>query len=176
MKKMFLITLILFSFIQITFASQISYNKSDFAPVYTVIDDAAYDIRYYSSNNFTGKRINGYKAPVAYMTKEGLKSLSIAADDLRKQGQLYLDANCVPQVNYTLSANVEKVSDIGDTIKVIDERLGINILTHIISYDYDCILDKYTQIEFGNFTPTLSGLMSTITTETNKIVQENNSI
>ena len=83
---MFLITLILFSFIQITFASQISYDKSDFAPVYTVIDDAAYDIRYYSSNNFTGNRINGYKAPVAYMTKEGLKALSIAADDLRKQG------------------------------------------------------------------------------------------
>ncbi len=86
MKKIFLMALILFSFAQITIASQISYDKSDFAPVYTVIDDAAYDIRYYSSNNFTGNRINGYKAPVAYMTKEALQALSAAAEDLRKQG------------------------------------------------------------------------------------------
>ena len=86
MKKIFLTILILFSFIQISVASQISYDKSGFAPVYTVVDDAAYDMRYYSSNNFTGNRINGYKAPIAYMTKESLKALGIAAADLRKQG------------------------------------------------------------------------------------------
>ena len=86
MKRIFLIALILFGFLQTSFASQISYDKRNFAPVYTVIDDAAYDIRYYSSYNFTGKRINGYKAPVAYMTKESLKALSAAAADLRKQG------------------------------------------------------------------------------------------
>ena len=86
MKKIFLIVFILISFIQVTFASQISYDKSNFAPVYTVIDDAVYDIRYYSSNNFTGNRINGYKAPIAYMTNEGIIALSIAANDLRKQG------------------------------------------------------------------------------------------
>ena len=95
-------------------------------------------------------------------------------DDLRKQGQLYLDTNSVPKINYTLSANVEKISDVGDTIEVIDERLGINVLTHIISYEYDCILGKYIQIEFGNFTPTLTGLMDTISDETNKIVEESN--
>ena len=86
MKKLLLIGLILLGFAQIMFASEISYDKSNFAPVYTMIDDAAYDIRYYSSNNFTGNKINGYKAPVAYMTKEGLNALSIAAEDLRKQG------------------------------------------------------------------------------------------
>ena len=86
MKKIFLIAFILFSFVQFTLASQISCDKSGFVPVYTVIDDAVYDIRYYSSYNFTGNRINGYKAPVAYMTKEGAKALSAAADDLRKQG------------------------------------------------------------------------------------------
>jgi len=95
-------------------------------------------------------------------------------NDLRKQAQLYLDANCIPKINYTLTANIEKVSDIGDTIGVTDETLGINVLTHIISYEYDCILNKYTQIEFGNFTPQLSGLMTTITSETNKALEENN--
>lgn len=86
MKKILLGVLILFSFVQITFASQISNDKSGFVPIYTVIDDAVYDIRYYSSYNFTGNRINGYKAPVAYMTKEGANALSVAAKDLRKHG------------------------------------------------------------------------------------------
>ncbi len=86
MKKLLLIGLIIFSFAQMTFASQISCDKSDFLPVYTVIDDAAFDIRYYSSNNFTGNKINGYKAPIAYMTKESLQALSVAAKDLRAKG------------------------------------------------------------------------------------------
>ncbi len=86
MKKIFLITAIIFGFSQALFASQISYDKSGFAPVYSVIDDAVYDIRYYSPYNFTGNKIQGYKAPVAYMTKEALDALSVAADDLRQQG------------------------------------------------------------------------------------------
>ncbi len=84
--KIFLTVIIILCTIQTSIASQISYDKSDFAAVSTVIYDAAYDIRYYSSNNFTGNRINGYKAPIAYMTKESLKALSLAAEDLRKQG------------------------------------------------------------------------------------------
>ena len=86
MKKTILILLTLFCLIQTTIASQISCDKSGFAPVSTKIDDAAYDIRYYSSNNFTGNRINGYNAPIAYMTKESLEALSVAAQDLRNQG------------------------------------------------------------------------------------------
>ena len=86
MKKLILILLTFLCLSSFSYASQISCDKSDFAPIYTVIDDAVYDIRYYSSYNFTGNKINGYKAPVAYMTKEGLNALSIAAKDLRKQG------------------------------------------------------------------------------------------
>jgi len=86
MKKLFLTFIISLTLLPFTFADTISTDKSNFQKVYNVIYDAAYDIRYYSDNNFTGHRINGYKAPVAYMTKESLKALSIAADDLRKQG------------------------------------------------------------------------------------------
>ena len=86
MKRVFLFVLILFNFVQISSWAQVSYDKNDFVPIYSIIDDAVYDMRYYSDNNFTGHRINGYKAPVAYMTQESLKALSIAANDLRKQG------------------------------------------------------------------------------------------
>ena len=67
-------------------ADTISYDKSDFAEIGSMIDDAAFDIRYYSPNNFTGNKIDGYKAPRAYLTKEALSALKEAADDLRGQG------------------------------------------------------------------------------------------
>lgn len=67
-------------------AETFSTDKSDFAEISSLIDDAAFDIRYYSSNNFTGNKINGYKAPRAYLTKEALSALAQAAEDLRKQG------------------------------------------------------------------------------------------
>lgn len=95
-------------------------------------------------------------------------------NDLRIQAQNYLEENCVPKVNYTLKANLEKISDVGDTIAVIDERLGINLITHLISYDYDCILKKYTELEFGNFQQKLSNLVSGITSSTQQQLEENN--
>ena len=90
MKRLLItFTLILGCMVPVT-ADIISYDKKDFAEIYTMIDDAAYDIRYYSSNNFTGNRIQGYKAPKAYMTQQALKALSVAAEDLRKQGYILL--------------------------------------------------------------------------------------
>ena len=67
-------------------AETISYDKSDFVLISSAVDDAAFDIRYYSPNNFTGHKIDGYKAPRAYLTKEALAALAEAAEDLRAQG------------------------------------------------------------------------------------------
>lgn len=92
--------------------------------------------------------------------KEALKT------DLMNQALAYLQEHYIPQVNYELNANLEKITDIGDTIQVKDERLGINILTNLIAYDYDCILEKYTSLEFGNFTKEISDLTSYIDTQT----------
>lgn len=86
MKKFLVSFVIIASFMMPALADKISTDKSDFAEISTVIEDAAFDIRYYSSNNFTGNKIEGYKAPRAYMTKKALAALKIAADDLRKQG------------------------------------------------------------------------------------------
>ena len=86
MRK-FLIALVLLAVSSMpVMADTISYDKSDFAEIGSVIDDAAFDIRYYSPNNFTGNKIDGYKAPRAYLTKEALAALKKAADDLREQG------------------------------------------------------------------------------------------
>ena len=86
MKKLLITVIVLVCISDFAFAQAVSYDKEDFAEISTVIDDAAFDIRYYSPNNFTGNKINGYKAPRAYLTKEALAALKIAADDLRNQG------------------------------------------------------------------------------------------
>lgn len=96
-------------------------------------------------------------------------------DDLRKQATEYLSENCVPKVSYTLKANLEKITDVGDTIEVIDERFGINVVTHVTSFDYDCIQKKYTEFEFGNYNEKLSNLMSRISSSTEKEIEKNNS-
>ena len=97
-------------------------------------------------------------------------------NDLRAQANAYLQKNHYPKISYTLKAHLDTITDIGDTIDVIDERLGIELMTQVIAYKYDCILDKYTEIQFGNFQKKLSDLMGTIKAETSadtkKAVQE----
>lgn len=83
-------------------------------------------------------------------------------NDLRAQGSVYLNNYCIPKVNYTLKAHLEKVTGIGDTIEVKDRRLGIDLFTSVIAYEYDCLLGKYTEIEFGNFRPSISGLIPSL--------------
>ena len=95
-------------------------------------------------------------------------------EDLRTKGTNYLAENSVPIVNYSLEANLERITDIGDTIQVIDERLGIELLTHLICYEYDCLLEKYTLVQFGNFVPQLSGLVSSIENNTTEQININN--
>lgn len=93
-------------------------------------------------------------------------------EDLRAQAEEYVESHSVPQVNYTLSANLEKLTDIGDTVYVNDKRLGITITTQVISFDYDCILRKYKSVQFGNFQPGLQNLFSTVNNNAENIARE----
>ena len=97
-------------------------------------------------------------------------------NDLQIQAQAYLDEHCIPELNYTLKANIDKVTDIGDTIEVQDERLNLDIMTNIIAYDYDCILGQYTELEFGNFKKKLSNLMGNISSSTQQQITANNDV
>lgn len=93
-------------------------------------------------------------------------------EDLKQQGTAYLAANCVPKINYTVKANIEKITDIGDTIDVIDEALGISLTTHVIAFEYDAILEKFIQVEFGNSKEKLSNLMSDVAANTSQQITE----
>ena len=48
-----------------------------------IVPDVAIDLKYYSKNNFVGKRINGYSSPVAISTKEAAEVLKEVQRELR---------------------------------------------------------------------------------------------
>ena len=93
-------------------------------------------------------------------------------ENLELQGIKYLDENSKPKITYTLRADLENITDIGDTIEVIHEPLNLNLTAAVVAFDYDCILKKYTEITFGNFQKTLSNLLNDVNNQTNEIVTE----
>lgn len=141
-------------------------------PEIYLTSDTQYDIPFTKSVSFSQDAVlqEDYQDAEGNLDEDAYQQALIV--DLRQQGQAYLEQNCIPQVNYTLQANLEKITDVGDTVQVIDERLGVNLMTNVISFIYDCILERYIQVEFGNFKQTLSGLMPTITAQTEKITTE----
>lgn len=131
-----------------------------------ISSDRQYDLPYTKTVSFTQSEIEKDD----YETEEDYNAA--LEEDLRLQAQLYLEENCYPKVNYTLKANLEKITDIGDTVQVIDSRLGLSLTTNVISYDFDCILGKYTEVEFGTFKKTLSNLISQVTQSAEKSIEE----
>ena len=65
-----------------------SLNKlpTGFVYVSSVIPNAVIDARYYSENNFVGKRIDGYNAPVVVISELAAVSLKKASDDFNSLG------------------------------------------------------------------------------------------
>lgn len=58
----------------------------DFVLLAEAVPDIILEIRYYSSYNFVGARIDGYEAPVAIMTKEAAGALKEVSDELIDRG------------------------------------------------------------------------------------------
>ena len=63
-----------------------SSDSSDFVLLSEYVPDAILEIRYYSTYNFVGDRIDGYEEPVAMLTKEAATALKAVSDDLKAKG------------------------------------------------------------------------------------------
>jgi D-alanyl-D-alanine dipeptidase len=59
-----------------------------FVSVSEVVPDLLLDIRYYSTYNFVGVRVDGYRAPVAILTDKAANALKKVNDELKAQGYL----------------------------------------------------------------------------------------
>lgn len=81
---------------------------------------------------------------------------------LQNEALRYLEANKLPKINYTISAKLDNVSDVGDIIHVKHPKCNVDITTNVISVKYDAISGKYTSIEFGNFRKQIKNLVSEV--------------
>lgn len=61
-------------------------DSSDFVLLSDSVPDAILEIRYYSTYNFVGDRIDGYEEPTALLTKEAASALKEASDELVSKG------------------------------------------------------------------------------------------
>ena len=62
------------------------YRCAGFVSVSDVIPDVLLDVRYYSTYNFVGERIDGYEAPLVLLTREAAEALALVNADLRRKG------------------------------------------------------------------------------------------
>ncbi len=69
-----------------TNAVSYSDDASDFVLLGEAVPDAILEIRYYSTYNFVGDRIDGYEEPVALLTREAAEALSEASEELKEKG------------------------------------------------------------------------------------------
>ena len=61
-------------------------DYSQFVNLAEAVPDVILEIRYYSTYNFVGTRVDGYEEPVALLTRQAADSLRAVSDDLIKQG------------------------------------------------------------------------------------------
>ena len=63
-----------------------SDDASGFVNIGEAIPDIILEIRYYTTFNFVGERIDGYEQPVALLTREAAEALRAVSDDVMRKG------------------------------------------------------------------------------------------
>jgi len=71
---------------EITSSCSADSGDSAFVRLADVVSDIIQEIRYYSTFNFVGRRVPGYEAPVAWMTRQAADSLKAVSDELVAKG------------------------------------------------------------------------------------------
>ena len=131
--------------------------------VYVEVSDKLYEIPYTKTVEFKYEEKEGETAPA---TKDAWKGW------LHSQAVKYLEENKYPKINYSVSAKLDNISDVGERVWIKHPKCNINIPANVISIKYDAIKNRYTTIEFGNFRKEIKNL----TNEIASIVKEDISI
>lgn len=135
--------------------------------IYVESSENLYDIPYTKALEFKYPQEDGKSPPTS--TKKW-------KEWLQNEAMKYLEANKLPKVNYSVSAKLDNVSDVGDKIHVKHPKCKVDIDTEVIAIKYDAIRGKYTSIEFGNFKKEIKNLTqeiaSIVGTNSDKKIEE----
>ena len=109
--------------------------------------------------------LGAYLYPKIHTLEDENKTVS----ELREEAQALLDSGVdIPLVNIKvdfipLSKTVEYKNyailedvQLGDIVTVIHNKMNFSKRARVISYEWDCILEQYNEVELGDFMPTLA--------------------
>ena len=127
--------------------------------------------------------INNYPYPkILYLTDDSVTTQTGLQELVNN---FYAGGGDLPLVNIKVSfqdlaqtaeykdyAQLEEVK-LGDTVTIINQKMGFVKKAKVISYKYDALLNRYNEIELGDFSPTIS---SPITKGVNSESTANNAI
>lgn len=127
--------------------------------------------------------INNYPYPkILYLTDDSVTTQTGLQELVNN---FYAGGGDLPLVNIKVSfqdlaqtaeykdyAQLEEVK-LGDTVTIINQKMGFVKKVKVISYKYDALLNRYNEIELGDFSPTIS---SPITKGANSQSTANNAI
>ena len=113
--------------------------------------------------------LGDYIYPKIHTLTEESKSVS----EVQAEGQKLLDEGCdIPSINikvdfvalektveYREYAVLEEVF-LGDMVTVINTRMDFQKQAKVISYEWDCLLEQYNDVELGDFIPTLAAAVT----------------
>jgi len=87
-KSLLLLMLLICSNIAAQNSNEVKFSDdcSDFVRVTDVVPDVILEIRYFSTYNFVGTRVDGYEMPDAWLTREAADSLKAVSDDVKAMG------------------------------------------------------------------------------------------
>lgn len=132
---------------------------------YIELDEDLYDMTYTKVVKFENElNIEDFASEEEYMT--AIKNW------LENQANNYLQLNKLPKINYSVSARIDNVSDVGDTIYVKHPKCRVDITTQVIKVIYDAIGNKYVKIEFGNFKKEIKNFKQQVTEDVKKDTEE----
>lgn len=114
-------------------------------------------------------RLGDYIYPKIYTLEDENKTLS----EVQEEAQALLDGGCdIPSINikvdfvalektveYREYAVLEEVF-LGDMVTVINTKMGFRKRAKVISYEWDCLLEQYNDVELGDFIPTLAAAVT----------------
>ena len=113
-------------------------GREHFVKISDIIPDVILEIRYFSTYNFVGSRIDGYLAPTALMTQEAADSLKAVSDDVIRLGyRLKIYDAYRPQC--AVDHFVRWSKDPGDTLT---KRFFYPMLDKPVLFEQDYIMEK----------------------------------
>ena len=68
------------------YKQNVTMDSSGFVLLADLVPGIVQEIRYYSTYNFMGERVDGYEVPVALLTKEAARALKTVANEVNVQG------------------------------------------------------------------------------------------